>query len=68
MDRKQQVRELLDRLPEAVTYAEIIDAVDLLDAIEESEADIAAGRVIPHEQVMKELHDKWIPIPPSDTK
>ena len=68
MDRKQQVREMLDRLPDDVTYAEIIDAVDLLDAVEEGEADIAAGRGIPHAQVMKELHDKWFPNLPVDTK
>lgn len=60
MQAKHAVRELLDRLPDDAPLERILYDVYVMCCIEEGERDERAGRVIPHEQVMQELRDRWI--------
>jgi predicted transcriptional regulator len=60
MQAKNAVRELLDRLPDDAPLEQILYEVYVQCCIDEGEQDERAGRVIPHEQVMQELRDRWI--------
>jgi predicted transcriptional regulator len=55
---KAVVREMLDRLPENATFAEIAEEIAILTALEAAEDDIRAGRVSSDEEV-KERARKW---------
>jgi len=48
---KQLAREVLDRMAESATLQEVIDELEILAALQQGEADIAAGRVVSHEEV-----------------
>jgi predicted transcriptional regulator len=50
---KQQARELLDQLPDNVTWDEIAYRVEVHASIERGLADSDAGRVTPQEEVEK---------------
>jgi predicted transcriptional regulator len=56
---KQQALVLIQRLADDATWEQIEYAITLNATIERSEADIAAGRVIPHEQVEAEM-EEWL--------
>ncbi len=56
---KQLVREALDRMPETATLEEVIEELAILAAIQQGEADIAAGRVVTHEEVVRRSAE-WI--------
>ena len=53
MSAKQLVIKAVRALPDESTMAQIAEEIAILAAIERGEADIAAGRVIPHEEVVK---------------
>ncbi|OGW53041.1 MAG: hypothetical protein A2Y81_09785 [Nitrospirae bacterium RBG_13_43_8] len=55
---KQQILELLRDLPEEVDIDEIIYRLYLRQKLEAAEKDVQEGRVIPHEEVIKET-SKW---------
>lgn len=55
---KDQVRELLESLPEDASYEDIQYHIYVRQQVERGVADAEAGRVIPHEEVMKRLN-KW---------
>lgn len=52
---KQAARQLLDHLPNQVTWDDIMYELYVKEKIEEGLADIKAGRTISHEQVKAEL-------------
>ena len=60
MTAKDQVRALLDRLPEDCTLEDVQYHLYVVQAVDRGEADERAGRLIPHEQVAAELRRKWL--------
>jgi predicted transcriptional regulator len=60
MTTKDRVRALLDRLPEDCTLDDVQYHLYVVQAVERGDADIKAGRTIPHEQVIAELRRKWL--------
>jgi predicted transcriptional regulator len=60
MTAKDTVRALLDRLPDDCTLDEVQYHLYVVQAVARGEADEAAGRTIPHEQVDAELRRKWL--------
>jgi predicted transcriptional regulator len=60
MTTKDQVRALLDRLPEDCTLDDVQYHLYVVQAVARGEADARAGQVIPHEQVALELRRKWL--------
>jgi predicted transcriptional regulator len=57
---KETVRELLDRLPDDCSLEEVLYHLYVLQKIDPGLRDVAAGRVIPHDQVMQEFRNKWV--------
>jgi predicted transcriptional regulator len=53
MSAKQLVIKTVRALPEDSTISQIAEEIAILAAIEQGEKDIAAGRVISHEAVVK---------------
>lgn len=60
MTTKQQVRAVLDQLPEDCSLEDVLYHLYVLRAVERGRADVAAGRTITHEQVERELREKWV--------
>ena len=58
MTDKQIAVEALGRLPEAASLAEIVEELRIVVAIRQGQADVAAGRVRPHEEV-EQLLASW---------
>ncbi len=52
---KEAARQLINHLPEQVSWDDIMYELYVKQKIEEGLADIEAGRTIPHEQVKAEL-------------
>ncbi len=59
MSDKQSVLEAIRRLPDGVTLREIRDEIDFLAAVREGEQQADQGRLIPLEQVEKNLQS-WL--------
>ena len=60
MTAKDTVRQLLDRLPDDSNLDAILYHLYVLRETEAGHADIAAGRVISHEEVGQELRQRWL--------
>jgi predicted transcriptional regulator len=60
MTTKDAVRALLDRLPENCSLEDVQYHLYVLQALARGEADIVAGRTVPHEQVEAEMRRKWL--------
>ena len=60
MGVKDAVRALLDRLPDDCTLEDVLYHVYVLQKIEEGDQAVREGRVVPHEQAMRELSEKWL--------
>jgi hypothetical protein len=60
MTTKDQVRALLDRLPEDCTLDDVQYHLYVVQAVARGDADARASRTIPHEQVADELRRKWL--------
>ena len=60
MTTKDQVRALLDRLPEDCTLDDVQYHLYVVQAVANGDADEKAGRLTPHEQVASELRRKWL--------
>ena len=56
---KDAVRAMLDELPDDCCWEDVLYHVYAMVKIEEGERDLREGRVIPHEQVMRELFERW---------
>lgn len=59
MSVKEQALHSIQQLPENVTWDEIEERVRMLAAIQRGEDAIAAGKIVPHEEVKKRLR-QWI--------
>ena len=59
MEVKQQVRDLLDRLPDDCSLDEVLYHLYVVHSIEKGLADAEAGRVIPHTEVAEALRRRW---------
>lgn len=59
MTVKQQLREVLENLPDDATLEEVMERIYLLYKIEQGIADADAGRVTPHEEVERRMRAKW---------
>ena len=60
MTAKEQLRALLDRLPDDCSLDDVMYHLYVVRAIEQGISDLDAGRVVAHEQVVAELRCKWI--------
>ena len=60
MEAKEAVRALLDRLPDDCSVDDILYHLYVLQAVARGQADAAAGRTIPHEEVESALRQKWL--------
>lgn len=60
MTTKEQVRELLDRLPDDCSLDDVLYHLHVVQQIERGLADVEAGRTVPHEEVAESLSRKWI--------
>jgi hypothetical protein len=60
MRAKDTVRELLDRLPDDCSLEDVLYHVYVVQQAERGMQAAREGRVIPHEQVMRELRRKWL--------
>jgi len=56
---KQQIMESLERLPEDATLGDFIDHLTYLYGIEQGLADVEAGRVFTHEEVIEQIKS-WL--------
>jgi len=59
LSAKDEVRALLDRLPDDVTLEDIQYHLDVVLKVLEAEAQLDRGEGIPHEEVFREFEDKW---------
>ena len=57
---KQQVQDLLDRLPDDCTIDDVLYHLYVMRSVNQGLAEIQAGKGIPHEQVVQELRRKWL--------
>jgi predicted transcriptional regulator len=57
---KEAVRALLDRLPDDCSVEDVLYHLYVLQSVERGQADVAAGRTIPHEEVNRALRSKWL--------
>lgn len=56
---KDEVRALLDRLPDTVTLEDIQYHLDVVVKVLEAEASLERGEGIPHDEVFREFEEKW---------
>jgi hypothetical protein len=59
LSAKDEVRALLDRLPDDVTLEDIQYHLDVVVKVLEAEASLERGEGIPHEEVFREFEEKW---------
>jgi hypothetical protein len=59
LSAKDEVRALLDRLPDDVTLEDIQYHLDVVVKVLEAEASLDRGEGIPHEEVVKHFEEKW---------
>lgn len=60
MEVKETVRALLDRLPDDCSVEDVLYHLYVLQVVERGQADVTAGRTIPHEEVETALRRKWL--------
>lgn len=56
---KQMVVDAVQRLPENATIEDAMEQLYLLQKIERGLADVAAGRVVPHEEVLRAFEQRF---------
>ena len=56
---KEQVKQLLEALPDDCTFEDIQYHLYVLDRIAQGEKDISEGRVIPHQEVKRRMAE-WL--------
>jgi predicted transcriptional regulator len=59
VEAKQAVRDLLEKLPDDCTLADVLYHVYVLQRISQGLTEADAGKLIPHEQVEQELRRRW---------
>ena len=60
MQTKETVRTLLDRLPDDCSIDDVLYHLYVIQAIEQGQTDVRAGRTMSHEQVAEMLRRKWL--------
>jgi hypothetical protein len=60
MEAKQAVRELLDKLPDDCTLDDVLYHVYVMRRVSQGLAEADAGDLIPHEEVERELRQRWL--------
>jgi predicted transcriptional regulator len=60
VEAKETVRALLDRLPDDCSVEDVLCHLYVLQAVECGQADVAAGRTIPQEEVDSAMRRKWL--------
>jgi hypothetical protein len=60
VEAKEAVRALLDRLPDDCSVEDVLYHLYVLQAVERGQADVAAGRVISHDEVESAMRRKWL--------
>jgi predicted transcriptional regulator len=60
MDTKRAVRELLDKLPDDCSLEEVLYHLYVLQRVSQGLAEADAGDLIPHEEVERELRQRWL--------
>lgn len=58
-DAKETVRSLLDQLPDNCSLDDVLYHLYVIQAVEQGRADVRAGRLIPHDEVARELRHRW---------
>ncbi len=58
-ETKTKVRALLDRLPDDCSLDDVLYHLYVVQKVEQGLVDADEGRLIPHEQIAKELRRKW---------
>ena len=58
-EAKDQVRALLERMPDNCTLDDILYHLYVIQEVEKGRAQARAGNVIPHDEVEKELRRRW---------
>jgi hypothetical protein len=59
LSAKDEVRILLDRLPDSVTLGDIAYHLDVVIKVLEAEASLDRGEGIPDDEVFREFEEKW---------
>jgi predicted transcriptional regulator len=59
MSDKQAVLEAVSRMPESITFDQIRAELELMSKLREADADIDAGRLIPHEEIKRQFSE-WL--------
>ena len=52
---KKQVRDVLDRMPDNMSFVQIVDELAMIAALEESMEDLRQGRTLTHAEVMERM-------------
>ncbi|MEO6066713.1 MAG: hypothetical protein ABIQ41_01885 [Gemmatimonadales bacterium] len=52
---KTEAKRLIDQLPETASWDDVMYEVYVRQAIEQGRADIEAGRVVPHDEVLAKV-------------
>jgi hypothetical protein len=60
MTTTQQVQQVLQNLPDDCSLDDVLYHLYVLQSVESGRADYAAGRRISHEQVAREMQEKWV--------
>jgi predicted transcriptional regulator len=55
---KKQVRDVLDRMPDNMSFSQIVDELAMIAALEESIEDLREGRTLTHAEVMERMN-RW---------
>ena len=58
---KEEVRKLLDSLPDDATYEDIQYHLYVVQKVERGLKDLEAGRTVPHEEVVQRM-SRWLPV------
>lgn len=59
MKTKETVRELLDRLPDDCSLDDVLYHLYVIQTVGRGLEEVDAGSTIPHEEVARELRQKW---------
>jgi predicted transcriptional regulator len=59
METKQTVRDVLDRLPDDCSLEDVLYHLYVIQQVERGLAEAGDGRVVPHEEVARQLRRRW---------
>ena len=60
VETKEAVRALLDRLPDDCSVDDVLYHLNVLQAVEHGQAEVAAARTISHKDVERAMRGKWL--------